>query len=160
MHAPEFRWTHDTSRDVLVRDGPGEGEVAHVGAELFGELGQFPHFLELGLSGVALEEFGLFRRSALDVDGESRSLGQAVVVLAREYTLLERRPDGAARVSHGPLSSPQALDHSPAVVLPLPEGVVLDLESLSVQHRVVGLLSDGTDHVESSSNLVRLLDLV
>lgn len=48
----------------------------------------------------------------------------------------------------------------PSVPLPSPEGVVLGLKVVSVEHRVVGLLGTWTDHVESSSDLSSLLDLV
>ena len=48
----------------------------------------------------------------------------------------------------------------PSVTLPSPEGVVLGLKVVSVEHRVVGLLGTWADHVESSSDLSSLLDLV
>lgn len=92
--------THDTGRDVLVRDSPSKSQVAHVSTELFGDLGQFPDLLELGFTLVASQELGLVGRSALNVDGESRSLGQTIVVFASKNTLLERGPDGAFR-QHG-----------------------------------------------------------
>jgi hypothetical protein len=47
-----------------------------------------------------------------------------------------------------------------SVTLPSPQGVVLGLEVVSVKHRVVGLFSAWADHVESSSDLGSLLDLV
>jgi hypothetical protein len=87
--------TYNTGRDVLVGDSPSKSQVAHVCTQLFGDLGQLPDLLELSLALVALEELGLVGRSALDVDGESRSLGETVVVFTSKDTLLERRPDGA-----------------------------------------------------------------
>ena len=48
----------------------------------------------------------------------------------------------------------------PSVTFPSPEWVVLGLEVVSVQHRVVGLLGTRTNHVESSSDLGGLLNLV
>lgn len=92
--------THDTSRDVLVRQCPSQREVAHVGAQLFGELGQFSDLLQLRLALVALEELGFFGRGALDIDGESGALGESVVVFAREDTLLEWRPDRAVSFTY------------------------------------------------------------
>jgi hypothetical protein len=47
-----------------------------------------------------------------------------------------------------------------SVSFPSPEGVVLGLKVVSVKHRVVGLFSTWADHVESSSDLGSLLDLV
>jgi hypothetical protein len=87
--------THNTGRDVLVRDSPSKSQVAHVSTELLGNLGQFPDLLELGFTLLASQELGLVGRSALDIDGESGSLGQTIVVLAGKDTLLERGPDGA-----------------------------------------------------------------
>ena len=51
-------------------------------------------------------------------------------------------------------------EHVRSVSLPSPEGVVLGLKVVSVEHRVVGLFSTWADHVESSSNFGSLLDLV
>lgn len=46
-----------------------------------------------------------------------------------------------------------------SISLVLPERLVLLLESLTVHHRVVGLLNGGTDEVETTRNLDSLLDL-
>lgn len=67
--------TYDTGGDVLVGDSPSKSQVAHVCTQLFGNLGQLPDLLELRLALLALEELGFFGRSALDIDGESGSLG-------------------------------------------------------------------------------------
>lgn len=89
------KMTYNTGRDVLVRDSPSKSQVAHVTSELFGNLGQFPDLLELSLALFALEELGLVGRSALDIDGESRSFGESIIVFTSKDTLLQWGPDGA-----------------------------------------------------------------
>lgn len=131
--------THDAGGHVGVEEGPREREVGHARTDALGDLGER---LDLGDLGLAL-----LRLELLDGVGEegrvgrkARALGHAVVVLAREDTRVEGRPDGRA-------------------VATLEHVLVLDLEALAVQHRVVGLLAHGADHVEAGSNLLGLGDL-
>lgn len=77
----------------------------------------------------------------LGLRGVARVLGDTVVVLAREYTRSERRPDGCA------------------VLVVVEEGGVLVLEAVAAQHRVLRLLSTWRDQVEARSNGVSLLNL-
>jgi len=130
--------SEDTSGHVGVRDRPCQSEVGHASAKLLGDLCQLSDLLELRFALLRLQSLGSSSGSTADVDVESGTFWDTVVVLAGEDTLVERGEDGAS------------------VTLPPPEGVVLGLESLSVKHGVVALVGSWTNEVESPGDLVGL----
>lgn len=57
------------------------------------------------------------------------------------------------------VSSRHETENSRSHAVDLEQVLVLDLEALAVQHRVVGLLADGAHEAEALGNLARLADL-
>lgn len=130
----------DDGADVGVLEGPGEGQRRGGGAEALGDRRQLLHLLDLGLA--------LGRRERLDgaleevaVVRQPRVLRDAVVVLARQQSRRERRPDGRA------------------VLELLEQRRVLDLEPLPVEGVVLRLLDHGGDEVVPLGDVRRLGDL-
>ena len=98
------------------------------------------YLLDLGLALRTLELLDGVLEEGL-VSGKARILRNAVVVLAGQKTGSERRPDGST------------------VLVLVVEGGVLDLETLSVECVVLGLLSNGSNQVVLLGNLSCFHDL-
>ena len=114
--------------DACKMNVPGKRELCDSATELLGDLGKTPDLLDLGLALIGLKSLDGALEEAL-VGGETAVLGDAVVVLASKKTRGERRPDGGA------------------VLVLVVERSVLDLEALTVEGVVLGLLSDGSNEV-------------
>lgn len=132
--------THNTSRDVLVDQSPGQSQVSGGRTKAFSDLGQFPDLLDLGLALGCVECLDVARHHLL-VGGVSTVLGDAIVVFTSQQTGVEGRPNGRSATNS------------------VEDIVVFNLESLSVHHGVVGLLDRGADETETGGDLVSLLDL-
>lgn len=133
----------DGGADVGVLEDPRERQHAHLDAQARGDgreavdLGD--DLVELGLA-RALPPAG----DELDLLGarEARVLGHAVLVLARQQALAQRREDGEPR---------------PHLAV---EVRVLDLDALARKHVVLGLLGDGAHEPEAVGVAPGLGDLV
>jgi hypothetical protein len=107
---------------------PGKRKLCDGATELLSDLGKTPDLLDLGLALFGLKSLDRALEEAL-VGGETAVLGNTVVVLASEETRGERRPD------------------SGTVLVLVVERSVLDLEALTVEGVVLGLLGDGSNEV-------------
>src|SRR3569833_1532152 len=132
----------DGRAHVGVLEHPGQGQHAHLDAQLVGDGLQLVDALDDGVPlvlaralPVALDEVDLLL-------GEARVVGDAVLVLARQDALLHGREDGQAEAD-----------------LAVQVGVLL-LDARAVQHVVVGLLHDGADQAEPVGVPPRQRDLV
>jgi hypothetical protein len=117
---------------------PGKRKLCDGAAQLFGDLGEIADLLDLGLALLALKSLDGALEEAL-VGGEAAVLGDAIVVLASEETRGKRRPDGGT------------------VLVLVVEGSVLNLEALTVEGVVLGLLGDGSDKVVPRNAVSRVL---
>jgi hypothetical protein len=109
-------------------DVPGKRKLCDGATKLLSNLGKTPDLLDLGLALIGLKSLDGALEEAL-VGGETAVLGNAVVVLASKETRSKRRPDGGA------------------VLVLVVEGSVLNLEALTVEGVVLGLLGDGSNEV-------------
>lgn len=132
--------THNTSRDVLVDQSPGQSQVGGGRTKALSDLGQLPNLLNLGLALGGVERLDVARHHLL-VGSVSTVLGDTIVVFTSQETGVEGRPDGGSATNS------------------VEDIVIFDLESLSVHHGVMGLLDRGADETETGGDLVSLLDL-
>jgi hypothetical protein len=98
------------------------------------------YLLDLGLALRTLKLLDGVLEEVL-VGGKAGIFGDAVVVLASQETGSKRRPDGGT------------------VLVLVVQRSILDLETLSVEGVVLGLLSDGSDQVVLLGNLSGFHDL-
>ena len=135
-----LRRAQDDRADVLVLGRPRERQLRCGTAQLLRERGQLPDLFDLRLAVGRLELLDLRVEDGFVVV-EAGTLGDAVVVLAREQAAGERRPDRGA------------------VLELLEERGVFDLEALAVEGVVLRLLGDGGDEVVLLRDLGGLHDL-
>lgn len=115
-------------RHILVARRPRQRQLADGATQLLGDGGQLADLCDLGLALLRLQ--GFLRVAEEVLVGREAGVGRdAVVVLAREQAAGEGRPDGGA------------------VAELLEEGLELDLEALTVEGVVLGLLGDRRDQV-------------
>lgn len=117
--------TENDSADIGVLESPGKRELGDVSTEALSDFGQLLDLLDLGLAGFSLKLVDGVLEEGL-VGGESRVLGDSVVVLAGQEAGGERGPDCGA------------------VLELVEERSVLDLEALTVESVVLRLLNDCT----------------
>lgn len=133
--------SQDHSADVGVLEAPGQGELRCVSTQALGNGSELLDLLDLGLSFLGLQGLDGLAEELL-VGGEAGALGDAVVVLSSQETRGQGRPDGGT------------------VVELLEEGLILDLEALTVEGVVLGLLDNRSDEVVSLGDLSGLGDLL
>jgi len=134
---------------------------------LFGDLGQLLDLLDLGLSLGRLELFDSVLEE-LGVGSVSRVLGDTVVVLSskldEEHWISSQRWAHFNGQAHSlethETGSQRRPDGRTQSLVSLEQGKVVDLESLSVQHRVLRLFTGRSDQVELVGDGVSLLDLL
>ncbi len=139
---------HDGGRDVLVAQAPGEGELALGAAEVLGDVAELLDAGKDTLPGLLGRHTGEveIREPLHALDREARVLGKVVagsaVVLAGQNTAGKRGPDGAAEL------------------LLLEETLVLDLEALAVEERVLALLHDRANQAQTLSGVLGNLNVL
>jgi hypothetical protein len=87
--------SQDDGADVLVLDGPGDGQRSRGAAQALGDLGQLANLCDLGLALLCLQLLDGAVEKVL-VGREPAVLGDALVVLAGKEARRKRRPDGGA----------------------------------------------------------------
>jgi hypothetical protein len=140
VHLLRLGRTEDDRRHIGVLGRPRQRQLSRRRIEPLGNLGQLLDLFDLGLALVALELLDRVLEEVL-VGREAAVVGDPVVVLARQETRCQGRPDGGA------------------VLELLVQRRVLLLEALAVEGIVLRLLDNGRNQVVLLGNVVGLLDL-